>query len=55
MSIKSTALPPLRRRKRSLEKRKAMKGYFFVLPLILGIALVYLPLLIARSALILRR
>ena len=46
MSIKSTALPPIKRRRRSLEKRKAMKGYFFVLPLILGIALVYLPLLI---------
>jgi len=46
MSINSTALPPIKRRKRSLEKRKARAGYLFVLPFILGILLIYLPLLI---------
>ena len=47
MSINSTALPPLKKKRgRSLEKRKARAGYFFVLPFILGILLIYLPLLI---------
>ena len=35
-----------RRRPASLEKRKARAGYVFVLPFILGIVLVYLPILI---------
>ena len=39
---------PTRRRRRpaSLEKRRARAGYVFVLPFILGIILVYLPILI---------
>ncbi len=35
-----------RRRKASLEKRRARSGYLFVLPFILGIVLIYLPILI---------
>ena len=35
-----------RRRPASLEKRKARAGYVFVLPFILGIVLIYLPILI---------
>ena len=35
-----------RRRAASLEKRKARAGYVFVLPFILGIVLIYLPILI---------
>ena len=34
------------KRKPSLEKRRAMSGYVFVLPFILGVVLIYLPLLI---------
>ena len=34
------------RRPASLEKRKARAGYVFVLPFILGILLIYLPILI---------
>lgn len=35
-----------RRRPASLEKRRARSGYLFVLPFILGVVLVYLPILI---------
>ncbi len=35
-----------RRRNASLEKRKARSGYVFVLPFILGVVLIYLPILI---------
>ena len=41
---KSLKLP--RRRSRSLEKRKARIGYFFVAPFIIGIILIYIPILI---------
>ena len=41
---KSLKLP--RRRSRSLEKRKARNGYFFVAPFIIGIILIYIPILI---------
>jgi len=34
------------KRKPSLERRRAMSGYVFVLPFILGVVLIYLPLLI---------
>lgn len=35
-----------RRRAASLDKRKARSGYFFVAPFILGIILIYLPILL---------
>ncbi len=35
-----------RRRRASLDARKARSGYFFVLPFILGIVLIYLPVII---------
>ena len=38
--------PQRRRRSASLEKKRAMAGYVFVLPFILGVLLVYLPILI---------
>ena len=41
---KSLKLP--KRRSRSLEKRKARNGYFFVAPFIIGIILIYIPILI---------
>ena len=37
---------PRRRRAASLDARKARNGYFFVLPFILGIILIYLPVII---------
>lgn len=37
---------PKRRKGKSLEKSKAKKGYFFVLPFILGFFLIYLPLIV---------
>ena len=40
------ALKPLFKRKASLDARKAMSGYFFVLPFILGVVLIYFPILI---------
>lgn len=41
------ALPKKRRKRRvSLEKRKARAGWFFVLPFVIGFLLVYLPLII---------
>jgi ABC-type sugar transport system permease subunit len=45
MSAKSTKAPK-RRRAASLEKRKARGGYIFVLPFILGLLIVYLPVII---------
>ena len=36
----------IKRRRGSLEKRRARAGYLFVLPFILGILLIYLPILI---------
>ena len=45
-NVKTAAKPaPKRRRGKSLEKSKAKKGYFFVLPFILGFFLIYLPLI----------
>ena len=41
-----TTTKPRRRGGASLEKRKARSGYVFVLPFILGILLIYLPILI---------
>ena len=35
-----------RRRRRSLEKRRARAGYFFVAPFLIGVLFVYLPILI---------
>ncbi len=35
-----------RRRRASLDARKARAGYFFVLPFLLGIALIYIPILL---------
>ena len=43
---KSTTKAPKRRRAASLEKRKARGGYIFVLPFVLGLLLVYLPVII---------
>lgn len=40
------AKSPKRRRAASLEKRKARGGYIFVLPFILGLLIVYLPVII---------
>ena len=40
------AATPRRRRGASLERRKANSGYIFVLPFIIGIVLIYLPILI---------
>ena len=37
---------PRRRRNASLEKKRARAGYIFVLPFIIGVVLVYLPMLI---------
>ena len=38
--------PPKKKRKvRSLEKRRSRAGWFFVLPFIIGLAVVYLPLI----------
>ena len=37
---------PKKRRPASLDKRKARSGYFFVLPFIIGILLIYLPILV---------
>ena len=37
---------PKKRRKASLDARRARAGYFFVAPFILGIILIYLPMLI---------
>ena len=36
----------IRRKRASLDARKARSGYFFVLPFILGIFLVYIPILL---------
>ncbi len=36
----------VKRRKASLEKRKARSGYFFVAPFLIGLALIYIPMLI---------
>ena len=41
-----TSVQTKRRRPRSLEKRRANSGYIFVLPFLLGILLIYLPILI---------
>ncbi len=41
-----TTVQPKKRRRASLEKRRANSGYIFVLPFILGILLIYLPILI---------
>ncbi len=35
-----------RRRRRSLEKRRARSGYFFVAPFLIGVVFVYLPILL---------
>jgi len=40
------ALKIKRRRRASLDKRRARAGYFFVAPFVLGIILIYLPILI---------
>ncbi len=46
-NMATTAKPaPKRRKGKSLEKSKAKKGYFFVLPFILGFFLIYLPLIV---------
>ena len=39
-------IPKRRRRAASLDKRKARSGYFFVAPFILGIVLIYIPILL---------
>lgn len=39
-------MKPKKRRKASLEARKARSGYVFVLPFLLGIVLIYLPILL---------
>ncbi len=45
-NTKTAAKPaPKRRKGKSLEKSKAKKGYFFVLPFILGFFLIYMPLI----------
>ncbi len=46
-NTKAAAKPaPKKRKGKSLEKSKAKKGYFFVLPFILGFFLIYLPLIV---------
>lgn len=44
--ITASAKAPVKRRPRSLEKKKAKMGYVFVLPFILGFALIYLPMIV---------
>lgn len=44
------AKSPKRRRAASLEKRKARGGYIFVLPFILGLLIIYLPVIIDSFA-----
>lgn len=44
--VKPASKPKTRRKGKSLEKSKAKKGYFFVLPFILGFFLIYLPLIV---------
>ena len=39
--VKPASKPKTRRKGKSLEKSKAKKGYFFVLPFILGFFLIY--------------
>ena len=39
-------IKPKRRRKVSLDSRKARAGYVFTLPFIIGVLLVYLPILV---------
>ena len=39
-------IPKRRRRAVSLDKRKARSGYFFVAPFILGVILIYIPILL---------
>ena len=43
---KTVSIPSRRRRKVSLDKRKARSGYLFVLPFLVGLALIYVPILI---------
>ena len=43
---KKISLKLPKRRKRSLDARRARAGYLFTLPFILGILLVYLPILL---------
>lgn len=45
-AITASAKAPVKRRPRSLEKKKAKMGYIFVLPFILGFALIYLPMIV---------
>ena len=46
LDSKTGLLKPRRRRRVSLDARKARSGYIFVLPFILGIVLIYLPILL---------
>ncbi len=49
MSDKTTATQPLRlpkKRRASLDARKARNGYFFVAPFIIGVILIYIPILL---------
>ncbi len=46
MSNEQIKIPEKRRRKASLEKRRARAGYMFVAPFILGVILIYIPILI---------
>ena len=39
------AKPPKKKKIRSLEKRRSRSGWFFVLPFIIGLAVIYLPLI----------
>ena len=43
---KKISLKLPKRRKRSLDARRARAGYLFTLPFILGILLVYMPILL---------
>lgn len=43
---KELKIPKRRRRAASLDKRKARAGYFFVAPFIIGVILIYIPILL---------
>ena len=46
MSDLNTTVSIKRRRRASLDKRKARSGYFFVAPFLIGLILIYIPMLI---------
>ena len=48
LTVNSVTTPSVskRRRKVSLDKRKARSGYFFVAPVLIGLVLIYIPILV---------